>query len=106
MGNSLTFEVVQFKLAQGTDEGEFLKAADAMLPDLKKESGFISRDLLKDENDQWVDIARWKTEAEAKTAGDNFMNYPSCLKFINMIDQSTLKIGFFVLTRTYSSEHI
>ncbi len=95
MSTNYIIEVVQFQLCQGIDEKEFLNAAEAMLPDLVKEKGFIDRELLKDIEDQWIDIVHWNSMPEAVEHGKKFFNIPSCRKFVEMIDQSSLKIGLF-----------
>jgi heme-degrading monooxygenase HmoA len=86
MSNEL-IEVVEFKLAKGTDEKAFLEASDTMMPDLRKQSGFIRRELLRDADGQWLDIIHWKSRAEFEQAGRNVMSIPSCLRFFEILDQ-------------------
>ncbi|MCZ7362749.1 MAG: hypothetical protein O8C58_05380, partial [Candidatus Methanoperedens sp.] len=61
MNENLTIEIVEFKSLKGTDEKVFLEASDTMMKDLKKQSGFINRELLKSEDDQWIDIVHWRS---------------------------------------------
>ena len=101
MTNDLAIELVQFKLAQGKDEKAFLEASDEMMIDLKKQSGFIDRELLKGENNLWVDIVHWKSLREAEQAAKNVMSIPSCLKFFEMINQESIKMMHLDQVREY-----
>jgi hypothetical protein len=100
MGDSPAVEVVQFKLAGGVDEKAFLEASDAMMPELGKLSGFITRELLKGE-DEWMDIVHWNSLDEARQAAAKVMSIPACLRFFEMIDQSGLKVSHLEQARSY-----
>lgn len=101
MNENLTIEIVEFKLLKGPDEKVFLEASDTMMKDLKKQSGFINRELLKSEDDQWIDIVHWRSLADAELAAKNVMSIPSCLKFFKMIDEATLKMMHLRQVRKY-----
>ena len=60
-------KIIQYKLFKGKDEKAFLSASDALMPKLAKLSGFIKRELLKDESGTWFDIVYWKSMKQAKS---------------------------------------
>lgn len=101
MKDNLTVELVQFKLAKGKDEKAFLEASDEMMIDLRKQSGFIDRELLKGEDNEWIDVIHWENLAEAKLAAKYVMSIPSCLKFFEMIDQESIKMMHLDQVREY-----
>ena len=101
MNENHTIEVVQFTSVQGTDEKVFLEASDAMMIDLKKQRGFIDRELLKSEDNQWIDIVHWRKLADAELAAKNVMSIPACLKFFEMIDEASMKMMHYKQIRRY-----
>jgi heme-degrading monooxygenase HmoA len=94
-------EVVLFKTVKGTDEGAFLEAADAMMPELRLLRGFTRRELLRDKDGQWMDVVSWKSLQEAEEAMKKVMSHPACLKFFKMIDESSIKMMHFVQKRAF-----
>ena len=54
--SKIIVKIIQYKLFKGKDEKIFLSASDALMPKLAKLSGFIKRELLKDESGTWFDI--------------------------------------------------
>lgn len=101
MNENITVEIVQFTSKEGIDEKAFLQASDAMMMDLKKQDGFIDRELLKSEDNQWVDVVHWKSLANAELAAKNVMNSPTCLEFFQMMDQDSVKMMHFERIRRY-----
>lgn len=102
MYKNLIVEIAQFKLATGIDEQGFLKEAEAVQEDfLKKQRGYIDRELLKDEGGQWVDIVHWKTMEEAQKAAEAIMKDPAALGFIQKIDPSSVKMFHLRQVKTW-----
>jgi hypothetical protein len=101
MNDSLTVEMVQFKLVEGAREEDFLEAADAMMPDLERQSGFTRRELLRGEDGQWMDIVHCKSLAEAQRAAENVLGIPSCQQFFGMIDLTTMVMTHFEQVKAY-----
>ncbi len=96
-------EMVLFKLKPGINEEDFLAAADAIMPDLRAMSGYISRELLKDSQGQWIDSVHWHSLTEALTAAETFPTLPSARPFEEMIEVSSLTIFHSEQARQYSS---
>jgi heme-degrading monooxygenase HmoA len=95
-------EISQFQLAKGVDEQSFLNAANAVQENfLKKQSGFIDRELLRAENGQWVDILHWKTAADAQRAAKEAMNNPTAAEFFQKMDPASVKMMHLEQMRIY-----
>lgn len=84
----LIVEWAPYKVAEEIDEATLLEASEALQTEfISKQSGFISRELLKGQGNQWVDIIYWNSLEEAEQASQNAANSPICLKyFALMID--------------------
>jgi quinol monooxygenase YgiN len=96
-------EIVQFRLSQGRDERAFLAASDAMMADLRKQPGFISRELLKLGGGEWMDIVHWESIEDAEAAEEAVMTIPSCLAFFGMIDQASIRMMHVEQLKEYTA---
>jgi heme-degrading monooxygenase HmoA len=96
-----TIEFAEFRIAQGVDEKEFLKISDGIMPDLRRQRGFLSRQLVKNDDGTWADIVRWKTLADALDLAESFAKIESCHNYLGMIDPSSVKIRHFEQIRSY-----
>jgi hypothetical protein len=102
VNESLIVEMAQFRLIRGSDEQGFLKEADAVQKNfLKKQSGFIDRELLKAEDGLWVDILHWSTMEEAQRASEAMLKDPACAEFIRKIDPASISMLHVKQVRTY-----
>ena len=88
--NKLTLELAQYKIKDGVDEESLLKASEGIMEDVRKASGFVCRDLVKGTNGLWIDVVYWNSLSEAQDFAKKFMEHPSCLKYIQMIDEFQL----------------
>jgi heme-degrading monooxygenase HmoA len=93
VNKGLIVELAQFKLADGVDEQSFLRAADAVQEDfLRKQDGYIDRELLKGEDNQWLDILHWSSLEEAQQASEAMLQAPSAAGFMQAIDPTSVKM--------------
>lgn len=91
--DNIFVEIVEFKLFEGTEEDEFLKASEVVTKDfLEKQPGYIKRELLKSERDEWMDIVHWESFEDAQNASAEFLENDDCLKFAQLIDEEQMKI--------------
>lgn len=90
MKQSAIVELVLFKLNEGSDESEFLAAAQNINADLETMPGFIERRLLRD-GDQWVDLVYWDSLAEAQSAAETVMQLDAMQTFGAFIAQDTMQ---------------
>lgn len=102
MTNHPVIELVVFRLRDGVDEQAFLRAADALMPDLEALGGYISRRLLKAEDGHWVDILSWTSLDAAKRAAEAILAVPSCAPFLGMIDETDVTFLHLTHQRVYA----
>ncbi len=79
-------EIVLFRLKEGIRHEDFLQAADALMLDLRRMSGYIKRELLCDASGQWVDLVYWRSLDEALAAAEQFNTLPGARPFNAMIE--------------------
>jgi len=100
--NDTVVAIAQFKIARGVDEETFLKASDAVQSLLNMTRGFVKRELIKTPDGlNWMDIVKWRSHAEAEQAASTAMKDPTCMKFLALIDRSSIKKQHMELTRSY-----
>jgi hypothetical protein len=94
MKNAL--EIVIFKTKDGIEIPDFLKASAEMEEGFaRKQDGFLSRTFAKGEGNDWVDVIRWQTMADAEAASKAAMESPACAPMFGMIDESSVKMMHF-----------
>ncbi len=94
MKNAL--EIVIFKVNPATDVAEFMKvSADMEEGFAKKQKGFVSRTFARNGNDEWVDVIRWESMADAENASKAALQSPACAPMFGMIDEASVKMMHF-----------
>jgi hypothetical protein len=88
-------EVVTFRTVEGIDEHTVLAAAEAVMPWLRQQPGFIERNLSVNEDGEWLDRATWRDQASAMTAGQQIMSAQSAAAFMGMIIPETMVMRHF-----------
>lgn len=79
-------EVVTFTLLAGSDEAEFVTAAQAMEPFLRSTGHMIRRTLSKADDGTWTDHIVWTSMEAAQTAAEAMMAQPEAGPFMGMIN--------------------
>jgi hypothetical protein len=87
-----TIEIVQFRLKADVQEADYLTANEAVQADLQQASGYISREMAKGEDGEWLDILHWNSLAEAQRAAEAFPTWPSAQKMAGLIDGDSIKM--------------
>ena len=94
MKNAL--EIVTFKIKDGVNIPDFLKASGELEEGFaKKQEGFLSRTFARNEGNEWVDVIRWQTMADAEAASKAAMESPACAPMFGMIDEPSVKMMHF-----------
>ncbi|HUQ36508.1 MAG TPA: antibiotic biosynthesis monooxygenase [Aestuariivirga sp.] len=94
MKNAL--EIVTFKIKDGAKVPDFLRASAEMEEGFaKKQEGFLSRTFARGEGNDWVDVIRWRTMADAEAASKAAMQSPACAPMFGMIDEPSVKMMHF-----------
>jgi hypothetical protein len=91
-GDSPVLEVVSFRLIPGTPEADFLAAARATEAPLRRQHGFLSRQLTRSEDGTWTDHVTWASLPVALAASEAMMAEPAFQPFMALIDLSTVKM--------------
>ncbi len=89
-------EIVTFKIKDGVNVPDFLKAAAELEEGFaRKQEGFLSRTFARREGNEWVDVIRWQTMADAEAAAKAAMESPACAPMFGMIDEPSVKMMHF-----------
>lgn len=98
----MIIELAQFKTKAGVSEAEVLQASqEAHDGFLAKQTGYVSRELLKSGEGEWVDIVHWETMEDAQAAMNAFIGHTSTKKFGEIIDPSSIKMMHLELAKKY-----
>ncbi len=89
-----TLELVVFGLNQGVTREQLLSTSGAVSTWAEAQPGFISRELVHDEEgDRWIDVVWWESLEDAKAAAERAMSSESCAPMFALIDMdSTLML--------------
>lgn len=94
MKNAL--EIVTYKIKDGVNVPDFLKASAELEEGFAtKQVGFLSRTFARREGNEWVDVIRWQSMADAEAASKAAMESPACAPMFGMIDEPSVKMMHF-----------
>ncbi|MGH2593537.1 MAG: antibiotic biosynthesis monooxygenase family protein [Anaerolineae bacterium] len=103
MNESPIIELVLMKPKAAVDEAALLRASDDLMPFLREVGGFIRRELLKTEDNQWVDLVYWNSLAEAQHAANTIMSKPAGQRLATLLDETSITLLHLHQVRTYNS---
>ncbi len=95
MVNVPVVEVVLFRVKDGITDSLFLREASVVQAWIEQQPGFLSRELMKTPENQWLDTVRWTSRELAESAGGKIMNEDHCKPFMGMIDENTMQMWHF-----------
>lgn len=95
MSDQPVVEVVLFRVKDGIKYMEFLREAAVVQAWIEQQPGFISRELLKTPEHQWLDTVRWTSLDLAHQAAGKIMNDDHCKPFMTMIDETGMQMWHF-----------
>jgi hypothetical protein len=85
-------EIVSFHLKPDVEENAFLDSSQPVDAFCRKQSGFVSRRLMRDEAGGWIDYIEW-TDADAASHAAKLMPQAEGVgPFLTAIDMSTLSM--------------
>ena len=87
-----TVELVLLRLQPNADADAFVRAAHATTSDLRALDGYASRELLRAEDGQWVDIVHWSSRGQALAAAQQFPTLPSAQAFGSLMDGASIRM--------------
>ena len=84
------FEIVIYRLKPDVDRNRFLEISTQATEWLRTRPGYLGRELLEDDNGQWVDLVRWATMDEALAAASAFMEVPEAAAFMDVVEPESI----------------
>jgi len=93
-GNAMTAEIVEFRLAAGTTEEQFLASARSTMGYLCEADGFVRRSLSQDETGLWTDYVEWTSIESAQMAAEAAMQREDMMPFMMAIDAETISFRY------------
>ncbi len=88
-----TVEAVTFNLVAGGDPSAFVAANGKVNEWLRKQPGFLTRELSRLEDGSWLDIVHWKSTNDAKQAAERIMAELGDCECMRMIDPESVKMS-------------
>jgi hypothetical protein len=92
-----TIELVTFRLVPGADRAAFLAAARGTEATVRRQPGFLARQLAEGEDGTWADIVTWATPGAAQAAAQAVMADPALAPFAALIDMASLRMSHSAL---------
>ncbi|HMQ32482.1 MAG TPA: hypothetical protein PKD53_17250 [Chloroflexaceae bacterium] len=81
-----TIEWAPFTLAEGVAEATLLAASEALQRVfLSQQPGFVRRELLRGNDNQWVDLVYWASQEAAEAAMQNVAESPVCHRYFALM---------------------
>lgn len=88
--NGHVIECVVFRLAEGSDQTEFLDNAQLMSEWVKDQPGFVSRNLSCTDEGEWIEHIEWTSMEAAQAAAALIGNDDKTRPFVAAIDGPSL----------------
>jgi hypothetical protein len=86
-------ELVIYTLKDGTTEAQFTQAYDGLSEWIKRQPGFVSRDLLRGTADgRWIEVVWWTNQEDADAVAATSMTAPECAPFFEAIDMNAAQL--------------
>jgi len=93
-----TVEITRFKLKEGADVSEFLKASVQFLEKfLKSQSGFVSRNLITNGEGVWADLATWESMEAAQAVETAMTKNEHAGVYCSFIDFESMSMEHFYI---------
>jgi heme-degrading monooxygenase HmoA len=91
-----TVEIAQFKLKSDADEAAFIAAEHLIAKGIiLQQPGFISREMTKGADGQWLLIMRWESVAAVEAWGPKLMQDPSAPAFVSQLEFSSMHKAYY-----------
>lgn len=100
---NIVIEMAQFRLNEHVSEQTFLAEAEKVQRAfLEKQKGYLDRELLKGEDEQWIDLLHWESMEEALAAAEAIWHEPSCQEFIQMLLPQSVHVSHLTRQKSWS----
>lgn len=103
MDQNIVIEIVEFKLMSGVDEAAFIEIVNALEENFhSRQNGFISTELTKGKDGQWIMIQHWNSMEDAKEVIKAMMKTPVTEDFRQVLDPKSVKMLLLEHVLTWS----
>lgn len=96
--SEVSVEWAPFSIGENVTDKEIMASAELLQKEfIGKQKGFIKRELLKRNDNLWVDLIYWSSDEAAKRAVQNAKDCSSCMMYFKLMvtpDPETSKAGF------------
>ena len=92
MNNSPVYEIVVFKANEGITPEQVIAGAQSIQPFLENYEGYISRQLIQTDDNQWVDFVTWEGLEQAHAAAEDIMKQPEAGQFMRVINPDSINM--------------
>lgn len=86
------FEIVIYRLTADVNRDQFMDVSARATEWLRHRPGYLGRELLEDDNGQWVDLVRWTTIEDALSAASAFMEVPEAAAFMDAVEPESISM--------------
>ena len=93
-----TAEIVEFRLAEGITDEQFLASAQPTTAYLCSTGAFVRRSLSQDETGLWTDYVEWTSQDEAQAAAEAAMQREDMMPFMIAIDPETISLRYAAIS--------
>lgn len=97
-------EIVNFKLANGFTNEDFMASNEQMNLFLKEQEGLIYRSLCEKENESFVDIIYWENMEFAQKAQEAFLTSPLCKQFGESINKESVALEYVKVVASFGCD--
>lgn len=106
MKKTEVLEWAPFRLKKGVSESKLLSASSELQHEfLQNQTGFVSRQLLKISDREYVDLVRWESRQYAREAMNQAMKSPVCNSYFHLMDMDNQNpdngVTLLEITETY-----
>ena len=92
MTTETVYEIVVYKAKDGISAEQVIESAQSIQPLLENYPGYISRELIQTEDDQWVDLVTWESLADAHHAAEDIMKHPEAEMMMAVIEAESINM--------------
>ena len=104
--NSLTVEWAPFQVAVHVTDNQLIDAANDIEQNfLLKQKGYVRRELLKGQDNQWIDLVYWTTTEAAAMAAQAATESPVCMNYFSLMqgaEDTEAGISYYQQIRTWN----
>lgn len=84
-------DFIQYKLAAGVNEAKLVEVAAVILESwMSQQEGFLSWQIHKISDTEFIDVVQWESKAAADKANENMKDIPADSPWYSCYDMSTI----------------